>query len=79
MLKYDCIALPCATWGGEMVLQISIRKSCRDNDYNKLQEKQRKDMAKDNRAASGYRVLMLVNVLLKFVFLSLIQFSVRKE
>ena len=36
-------------------------------------------MAKDNGRASGYRVLMLVNVLLKFVFLSSIYFSVRKE
>ena len=65
-----------------MVLSISRRKSCRDNDYNKLCEKQCEEivgMAKDNGRASGYRVLMLVNVLLKFVFLSSIYFSVRKE
>ena len=36
-------------------------------------------MAKDNGRASGYRVLMLGKVLLKFVFLFLIYFSVRKE
>ena len=54
----------------------------RDNDYNILCEKQCEEiveMTKDNGRASDYRVLMLVNVLLKFVFLSSIYFSVRKE
>ena len=63
-----------------LVLPGAVKWSCRSQEekvveiiiINSAWEKQCKEMAKDNGRASGYRVLMLVNVLLKFVLLSLI-------